>query len=170
MQRHRKRLGHRAFVVADAVGQAVRLVRLDDDLLPERALPVRRAHRAAVVAHVQAVVLQAHLAEAAQAAWLAGADRDTVAGGEAGHLGAGGFDDAGDFMAEHHRLFHANGAEAAMLVVVQVGAADAAAANADAQLAGAEIGGRYLLDAQVAGGVDDEGFHRLRFLFCGFDE
>ena len=56
---------------------------LDDDLLAERALHVRRAHRAAVVAHVQAMVLQALLAVAAHAAGPAGADGDAVADREA---------------------------------------------------------------------------------------
>src|SRR5262249_12271166 len=51
--------------------------------------------------------------------------------------------------------------EAAMLVVVQVRAADVAAADAHAQLRGADGGRGHLLDAQVAGGVDDEGFHGL---------
>jgi hypothetical protein len=62
-------------------------------------------------------------------------------------------------MAQHHRLLDADGAEAAMLVVVQVRAADAAAAHAHAQLAGAELGGGNFFDAQVAGGVNDECFH-----------
>ena len=80
VQRHRQRLGHRAFAVAHAVGQPIGLRGVDDDLLAERALHMRRAHRAAVVAHVQAMVLQALLAVAAQAAGAARADRDALAG------------------------------------------------------------------------------------------
>ena len=63
-----------------AVATSLRLRRLDHDLLAERALHVRRAHGAAVVAHVQAMVLQPLLAVAAQAAGPARADGDAVAG------------------------------------------------------------------------------------------
>ena len=48
-----------------------------------------------------------------------------------------------------------------MLEVVQVRAADAAGAHAHLQLVRQQLGRVDGLDAQVAGGVDDEGFHGL---------
>lgn len=163
MQRHRQGLCHRAFAIAHRVRQLVRLVRLDHDLLAERALHMRRAHRAAVVVHVQAVVLQTLLAEGAVAARPARADRHALADGEAAHVVADGLDDAGHLVAQHHRLLDAHGAEAAVLVVVQVGPADAAATHAHLQLIGAERCGLIGLDAQVARGVNDECFHGVCF-------
>ena len=46
--------------------------------------------------------------------------------------GADRLDDAGHLVAQHHRLLDAHGAEAAVLEVVQVRAADAAGARARA--------------------------------------
>ena len=159
MQRHRQRLGHRAFAIAHRICQLVGLMRFDHDLLTECTLYVRRAHGAAVVAHVQAVVLQALLAELADAARTARADRHTFAGREAAHVGTDCLDHARHFVAEHHRLLDPHGTEAAVLVVVQVGTADAAAAHAHLQLIGAERRGFIGFDAQIAGSVNDECFH-----------
>ena len=90
--------------------------------LAEGAPPVRVAHGAAVVAHVQAMVLQALLAVPAQTAGPARADGDAL-GGREWRVGPGLGDDAGDLVAQHHRLLDVHGAEAAGLVAVQVGAA-----------------------------------------------
>ena len=74
--------------------------------------------------------------------------------------GAHRLDAAGHLVAQHHRLLDAHGAEAAVLEVVQVRAADAAGAHAHLQLVAARSSGvAIVFDAQVAGGVDDEGFH-----------
>ena len=162
MQRDRERLGHRALGIAHAVGKQVGLYRLDHDLLAKRALHVRHAHRAAVVAHVQAVVLQAELAVAALPARPARADRDPVADRQAADAGADRVDRARDLVAQHHRLLQADAAEAAVLPVVQVGAADAADAHPHADLAGADRGSLDGFDPQVAGGVDDECVHGSR--------
>jgi len=105
------------------------------------------------------MVLQALLAVAAQAAGAARTDGDAVAGLVLAHAAADLLDDAGHLVAEHHRLLDAHGAEAAMLVVVQVRPADAAAAHAHAQLAGPDLGRGHVFDAQIAGGVDDESVH-----------
>ena len=147
------------------VGQLVRLAGVADDALAERPLHMRRAHRAAVVAHVQAVVLQALLAVAAQPARPARADGHALADGKTLHRRADGLDDTGHFVAQHHRLLDAHGAEAAMLEVVQVRTADAAGAHAHLQLVRQQFGCVDGLDAQVAGGVDDESFHGF-YLLC----
>ncbi len=112
------------------------------------------------------MVLQALLTVAADAARQAGADGDAFADREARDGAADFLDHARHFMAQHHGLLHANGAEAALLEVVQVGAADAAKAHANAQLPGKHFRRGHVFDAQIAGGVDDESVHVLRFLCC----
>ena len=72
-------------------------------------------------------------------------------------------------MAEHHRLPHAHRAEAAMQVVVQVRAADAAGADAHARRrVGPSSGAVDLLDAQILFGMDDDG-ERMAASLCLLD-
>jgi hypothetical protein len=62
-------------------------------------------------------------------------------------------------MTEDHRLAHPHGAEAAMVEVVQIRSADAAGLDGYLDLAG---GGRLdfaFLDPEVAGCMNDDGFH-----------
>ena len=66
---------------------------------------------------------------------------------------------AGHLVAEDHRLAHADRAEAAVVVVVQIGAADAAGLDGDLDLSGPGSLRLALLDAQVLGGMNDNGFH-----------
>jgi hypothetical protein len=155
VQRHRQRLGHRAFAVADMVCQLVRLAGVADDALAEGALHMRHAHCAAVVAHVQAVVVLALLAIAALAAGPARADGHALAGREAGHGAAHRLDAACDLVAQHHRLLDAHRAEAAVLEVMQVRTADAAGAHAHLQLVWLEWRRVDFFDPQVAGGMYD---------------
>src|SRR6266702_3252104 len=93
-------------------------------------------------------------AETAMTARLAGIHRHAVAGANAGDLLAHFHDFAGDFMAEDHRLPQANRTEAAMLIVMEVGAADAAGANADLDVLRPDGGDLSLLDSQIARGMD----------------
>ena len=69
-------------------------------------------------------------------------------------------DPARHLVAEDHRLAQPHGAEAAMVEVVQVGAADAPGLDRYLDFAGARCLGVALLDAQVLRGVDDDGAHR----------
>lgn len=162
--RHGQRLSHCPFLVAEGVGKTMRLAFVDDDLSAERALHVGRAHGTAVVAHVQAMVLQALLAIVALAAGPARADGDPIALGMPVHAGPDFFHAARHLVAQHHRFLDAHGAEAAVVVIVQVGAADAAKAHLHAQLIGLHLGGVDVLDAQVVGGVNDESVHDERSL------
>jgi hypothetical protein len=159
VQRHRQRLGHRALAVGDVLCQPMRLAHVDHDLLPECTLYVGHAHGAAVVAHVEAVVLQSHLAEAADTARAAGADGKVIADGEAGDVGRNFFDDTCHLVAQHHGLLETDGAESAVLVVVQVRAADAAGAHAHADLSRPDRRRRNVFNAKVTGTMDDECVH-----------
>ncbi|MNU00566.1 hypothetical protein D3C72_2437260 [compost metagenome] len=62
-------------------------------------------------------------------------------------------------MAEDQRLAHADRAEAAMEIIVQVRAADSAGLDAHAHVARPELGRRRLLDAQILLGMDNDGPH-----------
>ena len=131
-----------------------------DKHFAEGALNVREGHGRAVKAHVQAMVRQALQAILAGAAGAGGRDGDEVAQGEAmGTLAEGG-DVAGDFVAEDHGFFEADRAEAAVVEIVQVRAADAAGSEADLDLTGAGGFFSVVFKAQIARGVDCEGFHR----------
>ena len=154
-----ERLRHRALAVAHALGQAKRLAGVDDDLLAERALHMRHPHGAAVVAHVEAMVLQAELAVATAAAGPARADGDALAGRVVAHRSARLLDHARHLMAEDHGLLDPHRTEAAMLEVVQVGAADAAGAHAHPELLGPDLRRLDVLDAEIAGGVNHECIH-----------
>ena len=138
MQRHRERLGHRGFGQAHAVGRDVRLRFEADDRLAECALDMREAHRATVEPHVEALVLPPLQAIAAVIAGHARTDRDAVADLDSPRLRADRFDDAGDFVAENHRFLQPHGAEAAVVVIVEIRAADAAESDAHADILRAE--------------------------------
>jgi hypothetical protein len=159
VQRHAQGFGHGALGVTDAVAQGAELARIDHDFLPERALDVGHAHRTAEVAHVQAVVLQPLLAKAAVVAGQTGVDCDPGSHRQLADGGADFFDLTGYLVAQHHGLLDADGAKATMLVVVQVGAADAAGTDAHAHLTRTHGGRRKAFDSQVVGGMYDQCFH-----------
>jgi hypothetical protein len=127
----------------------------DDDFLAERTLHVRGAHGTAVEAHVQAMILLAFLAVLADAAGAAGRDGDARAGCDVGDGRTDFGDLARDFMAQHHRFLDAHHAETAVMIVVQVRAADTAGLDLDLQLLRLQ-GGLQRLDAQVVRCMDDE--------------
>ena len=145
--------------IGNALGDLVALRGEGDEALAEGALDVRERHGAAVEAHVQALVRQALEAVGAGAAGTARRDGDAVADREALDAFPECDDPAGDLVAEDHRLAQPHGAEAAVVEVVQVGAADAAGLDRDLDLAGAGGLGRALLDAEILGGMDDDGAH-----------
>ena len=63
-------------------------------------------------------------------------------------------------MAEHHRLFQTHRTETAVLVVVQIRAADSAPGNAHAKLAGRQRSSLgFGFYAKVFRGVADNGLH-----------
>ncbi len=62
-------------------------------------------------------------------------------------------------MAKDQRLAHADRAEAAMQIVMQVRAADAAGLDLDADLPRTGFADRDLVDAEVLFGMDDDGAH-----------
>ena len=103
------------------------------------------------------MVLPALQAVDAGVAGAAGIDRDALANREAGDARAERMQRARHLMAKHHRLLQADDAKAAMVVIMQVRAANAADADADENLARAGHGHRHGVNAQVLGGVNDGG-------------
>ena len=67
-------------------------------------------------------------------------------------------------MPEDHRLFQANRSEPAVVVVMEIGAADAPGRQPQPDLTRPRLALGDLFDADVLGRVDDNGFHR-GFLF-----
>ncbi|MGX0995178.1 hypothetical protein AB7M38_002470 [Bradyrhizobium diazoefficiens] len=161
MQANRERLGDRGLGQRQLIRDRYGLRRIDREELAKAALHMGKAHRAAEEAHVEALVAHPLLAMQALAARLARIDGDARARLHAGHAVTDGRDHAGDLMAQRHRLLDAHDAEAAVMVVMQVRAADAAIGDLDADLAraGCRIG--IAVDPQVFRGVNDDGAHGL---------
>ncbi|SCY68443.1 hypothetical protein SAMN03159288_03654 [Rhizobium sp. NFACC06-2] len=87
---------------------------------------------------------------------------NAVANGETGDTLSQSLDGAGDLMAEDHWLPHAHGAEAAMVVIMQVGAADAARFDGDLDLSRTGLLGLPFLNPQILRRVDDNRWRELR--------
>ncbi len=132
-----------------------------DQEFAEAALDVRHAHGAAVEAHVQAVLLGAFETVFARLAGQRGVDGDAISDLDRCDAGADGFDDAGHFVSEHNGLAHAHRAKAAMMIVVEIGAADAAVVDADADLMRTGLAGLHVIDTQVMRRMKDDGFHGM---------
>ena len=163
VQADRERLGHRRLAQRHALGDRLRLRLVADQNFAKRALHMREAHRAAVEAHVEAMILFALETISAMVAGPARIDRDARPGLDAFHVRADGLHDARDFVAKDHRLAQPHRAEAAVVVIVQVGTADAAEGDAHADVARAEPGDFRLLDPQVLRRVGDHSAHDVPF-------
>ena len=161
MQRYRERFRHGRFMNGDTVPHLVALIRLGDETLTKRALNMRHGHGGAIKAHVQALVLLALQAKFAMVAGPARRYGNPVANGETGDTLSQSLDGTGHLMAEDHRLPHAHRAEAAVIVIMQVGAADATRFDSNLDLPRAGLLGLPFLDPQILGRVDDNRFHSL---------
>ena len=122
-----------------ALGNRMRLAFAADEDLAKRSLHMREAHRAAVEAHVEALVLKTFEAVAAAIARHARIDRDAVSDLDPRGVRPDRFDDAGDLVAEDHRLAQAHDAEAAVVVIVEIRAANSAEADPDAYVMRSEL-------------------------------
>src|SRR6185437_8803103 len=69
------------------------------------------------------------------------------------------FDGCGHLMAKDHRLAQAHSAEAAMVEIMEIGAADASEANPHPNLARANFRRGDLFDPKVLRGIGDDGAH-----------
>jgi len=132
---------------------------LSDENLAKSSLNMRHWHRAAIKAHVQALVLLALQAIVASVAGPAWRNRDAVADCESRYGRTQGLDGPGDFVTEDHGLAHPHRAETAVVEIVQAGPADAAGFYRDLDLARTGRLRFPLLDPKIAGRMNDDGFH-----------
>ncbi len=135
------------------------LPRLHQRVFGHDALHVRGAGRRAVVAQGGAEVLPPGTAPLAGPALVGGVDDDFLAGEQAVRARAHGVHNAADFMAEDHGLAHHGVTHAANMVIVEIAAADAHAAHAQADMPRRGFRQRALFDAQVLGAVEHTCFH-----------
>ncbi len=128
-------------------------------MLTETALHMRHAHRAAHETHVQALVVQAFATMNADPARTARIHRDAHTRCKVRHALTDRGDDACDLVAERHRLLDPHRAEAAMVIIMQIGAADAAGCDLDADLTAGRCRIGIIVDPQILRSVNDDGAH-----------
>ena len=75
--------------------------------------------------------------------------RNQLSDSQTGHALPQTGDVPGNFMAENHWLLQPNGSEAAVIVVVKVGSADASSGHANLDLARARFLGRPVLNPKI---------------------
>lgn len=153
MQAHRKRLGTGGLGGRGGVGKCRALFCRNNQPVAEHALFVRQAHGAAHEAHVEAMDRLALQAELAVATGLRGIDGDELADGQSADTRAQNRDMAGCLVTADDRLAHPHRAETAILIIMQIGATDAACRHGQQHFAGA--GGRNVLrfDADIFAGI-----------------
>ena len=159
MQDDRERLGKGRLVDRDTVGYLVALPGFSDKALTKRSLNVRHWHRAAIEAHVQALVLLAPQAVVTAIAGSARRNRDAVTDREAGYGRTERLDGPSDLVTEDHGLAHPHGAEATMVEIMQIRSADTAGLDGDLDLARARRLRFSLFNSKIAGRMNDDGFH-----------
>ncbi len=66
-----------------------------------------------------------------------------------------------NFVTQDHRFLQANGAETAVVVVMQIRAANATGGHTNQHFASARFRRFALLHTEIAGGMDDDGLHEI---------
>ena len=158
-----ERLGKRRLRGADLRANRNRVLSRHDEIIGETALHVRKTHRAAEKAHICAVNAQAGATELAPTA-----RHRRIDGNQRPKWRRGGActmldDAAGNLVPERQRFAHAHGAEAAVPIIVQVGAADTAALDLDHDLPRSGDGPLPIIDPQIPGFMQDNCAHRALF-------
>ena len=127
--------------------------------LAERALNMGEGHRGAVKPHIEALVEHRLFAVFAGPAGPRRRDRDELPFAQMRDAFAERGDIARDLMAQHHRLAQTHGAETAVVVIVQIRAANSARRQPDLDFAGTGSFNGPLLNAKIFCGVNDDRFH-----------
>ena len=162
VQTYRNRLGERGVAVRQRIGNGNGLFRLANKRFAKAAVDMRGPHRAAVEAHVRAMIAQTLSAIRAGPAREARIDGDALTGPQRTDVAAGLDHHAGDLMPENHGVTKPHRPKSAVAVIVKVRSADASDRDLHPHLACAKRLLRHLIVAQVPGGVDDDGFHGRR--------
>jgi len=144
-----ERLGAGGFVQPD-IADRFALKILDDDLVAKTAVAMRLAHGAAEKLHFEAMLLLPDLAEAAMAAGKAWANCDAASRLDVRDLGADGFDGAGDLVPEDDGFTDLDRSDATIPEIMDIRAAEAAGADAHADLLGTDIADLARFNTHVA--------------------
>ena len=143
-------------LVTDAVRDVVGEVGLDGHVFGERAVDRRRG----VELDVRAQVVPSGFALLALAAGPLGFDGDPLADAGGVNGASDGGDAAGEFVAEDQRVVHDVIADPAVLVVVDVAAADAHGGDLHQNLVGVKLWEGQGFHGHVALAFEDVGAHR----------
>ena len=154
-----ERLDEGGRLVADAVRDVVGEVALDGHVFGEGAVDRRRG----VELDVGAQVVPAGFALLAGAAGPLGFDGDPLADAGGVHGASDGGDPSGEFVAEDQRVVHDVVADPAVLVVVDVAAADADGGDLHQDLVRVELRDGQGFHGHVALALQDGGAHRGRY-------
>ena len=160
MQRHRQGLRHGGFTSCQAIGGHA-LARIGHKLFAKCALNVGERHGRPIEAHVEALVVAAFTAEFAGVTGARWRDANQLSDAQTFDAPAQCCDVTRHFMAKDHGLLQANYAEAAMVEVMQVRAANAADCKFDRNLPRRRHINGALFNAKIFGSVNDDGFHQL---------
>ena len=140
VQRDGQRLRERELAQRHVARDRIALPLAHHEVLAEHALHVRVEAGAAEEAHVAAELLAALAAVVALAARVRRAHRHLVADLDPGDAGADRGDGGRRLVARNQRLAHDEAAVAALVVIMDVRTADAAGAQPQQHLAGADVG------------------------------
>ena len=152
---HGQRFDEGGRLVADAVRDVVGEVALDGHVFGEGAVD----RRGGVELDVRAQVVASGLALLALAAGALGFDGDALADAGRVNGASDGGDPAGEFVAEDQRVVHHVVADPAVLVVVDVAAADADGGDLHQDLVGVELRDGQGFHSHVALALQDGGAH-----------
>ena len=159
MQANRQGLCQGRLGQAQVVRNGMRLAGINDQFFAECALDVGKRHGAAVKTHKQAVVVLPSLAKLATPAGPGRGNGDALADLQAVDLAAHSLNNTRNLMAQGHRLLDAHRAKTAMLVVMQVRAANAAKSHLHQQLLLSQTRRLNVLQPQIFGRMANQGTH-----------
>src|SRR6218665_1719392 len=168
VQRHRQRLAKSRDLVGERVGHGNALRGIEHHLLAHRTLHMRPFAGAAEEVDVFAMVGRAGAAETADTATARWIERHPLARLQALHLRAQFQHLAGSLVPRGQRRADDKVADPAMLVVVQVGAADTDRLDPHAHLVRSQRLGRPVGDAQIARAMDFAVAHAVLRVTSGF--
>ena len=149
MQAHSQRFGKSGHFRPQTIAHGHGLAFMAHQPLAKPALHMRKTHRGAEKPHIQTMRLQAQLAKPALPARQRRIDRHALAELDMGRGTAEPHHGAGDFMTQNHRLLDPHGAKSALVVIMQIRAANAAALDFHLDLMRRESGHRHRFNPQI---------------------
>jgi hypothetical protein len=137
----------------------MRLVLPACQLLAEATVNMGDSHCATIEAHVEALVWHALVTITAVPARHRGVDSNPVANGDLRHVRPDIHDRASNLVSQDHRMLDPYSAKTAMVVIVQVRAADSSCGDSDSNLPRTGRLRGPIIKPDVVGCVNDDRFH-----------